>query len=375
MRTIFIIGHNDLRMFLRNPASYIWLIGIPVIMIFFVSMGARAPGGPNAPRPSVRVENHDEGFLGGIFLAELGEQGLRIEDASARDAKRGITIPADFTANVLERKRVELEFFRVEGSDDAQAALIQIRLFRAVVALNAHLIEAVKRNGGAAPQKEAMRAMVDAANPVVLQTTFAGRKPTPVGYSQSVPAMMVMYVLINLMIFGGAALANDRRAGVLRRMVANPVRRRELIFGKLYGLLLLGLVQVAFYVIAGRYAFDVPFGDNLPGVMLLMFALAWMAAGLGLLIGSMSRSEDKVVGISLAIGLPMAALGGCWWPMEVMPDSVQTAVQVLPTTWAMNGLHQLITFGAGFGSVISALLVLAGFGLVANLAAIRFFRV
>lgn len=376
MRNVFTIGHQDLRLILRDRSSYIWLLVIPLLMVWFVSFTARGPGGPNTPRPTLQIDNRDAGFMGRVFLKELGQEGLRLQKpGEPGTARRGLVIPEDFTSRVLEKKRVELRFFEIEGSDDATSTLVGFRLFRALVAFNAHLVEHVKNTGAAPIDETGLLATVEGPNRIALAASFGGRKPSPVGFNHSVPAMMVMYVLLNLMTFGGASVANDRRRGVLRRLTASPVRRFELILGKMYGLLLLGLAQVGLYVLVGQFGLGVDFGENIVGVIVLMMLLAWVAAGLGVLIGSLLRSEDKVIGLCLAIALPAAALGGCWWPLELVPDYLRTVSLLVPTGWAMNGLHQLITFGAGFTSVIPALLVLATFGLAANLAAIRFFRV
>ncbi|HEY9175556.1 MAG TPA: ABC transporter permease, partial [Verrucomicrobiae bacterium] len=73
-------------------------------------------------------------------------------------------------------------------------------------------------------------------------------------------------------------------------------------------------------------------------------------------------------------GLLMAALGGCWWPLEVAPSALKVIALCLPTGWALQALHQLISFGSGLGAVVVPLLVLLGFGGAANLLAARFFR-
>jgi ABC-2 type transport system permease protein len=69
-----------------------------------------------------------------------------------------------------------------------------------------------------------------------------------------------------------------------------------------------------------------------------------------------------------------AALGGCWWPLEIAPPALKTVALCLPTGWALAALHQLISFGSGFGAVVKPLAVLSGFGALANLLAARFFR-
>ena len=70
----------------------------------------------------------------------------------------------------------------------------------------------------------------------------------------------------------------------------------------------------------------------------------------------------------------MAALGGCWWPMEVVPDFAKMIGSVIPTAWAMSALHQLISFGGGLQQITTELLLLAGFAVVSTVLAARFLR-
>jgi ABC-2 type transport system permease protein len=70
----------------------------------------------------------------------------------------------------------------------------------------------------------------------------------------------------------------------------------------------------------------------------------------------------------------MAALGGCWWPLEIGPPALKTIALCLPTGWALLTLHRLISFGSDFSAVLTPLAVLAGFGAAANVLAARFFR-
>ena len=72
--------------------------------------------------------------------------------------------------------------------------------------------------------------------------------------------------------------------------------------------------------------------------------------------------------------LVMAALGGCWWPMEVMPDFMKTIGHLFPTAWAMDTLAQLMSFGGGLAQIQLELLILACFALVTTGLAARFLR-
>jgi ABC-type multidrug transport system permease subunit len=70
----------------------------------------------------------------------------------------------------------------------------------------------------------------------------------------------------------------------------------------------------------------------------------------------------------------MGALGGCWWPLEVVSDTMSTIGHFFPTAWTMDALHRLISFGGELSEITQELAVLAGFGVVANFGAARFFR-
>lgn len=376
MKHIFAIGHNDLLLFMKSKAAYIWLFAVPLAFTYFMGFANRGPGDPYNRRPPVLVENHDTGFLGQVFLEELDTQGMWLLNPTNRDAAaRTIRIPTNFTSQVLSGAQSKVGFFNRDGSAESDAAIIEVRLARALIAINSHLLEAASQtNAPATLSEQQLRAVIKRPNPVSLKATFAGRQPVPSGFNFSLPGNLVMYLMMNLMIFGGASMAAERRNGVIRRLMVHPVRKLELVTGKIYGLLLLGVVQILFFLAVGKFVMGVPLGANLPTVMVTLLVLGWVASALGVLVGSLFAAEDRVTGICVLMGLLMGALGGCWWPLEIAPTTMQKLALCLPTGWALKALHQLISFGSGFEAALLPLVVLLGFGLTANLLAARFFR-
>ena len=227
VKRVLLIGHNDIRLFLRMKAGYVWLFLVPLVFVYFFGMAFRGPGAPANPRPDVLVENRDTGFLGTLLMEELDAQGMRLVDQTKRDeAERGIRIPADFTAKVIKTEPVKVEFFQVEGSGAESAFLIELRLIRAVVALNSHLLELASR--GHKPVNEVeLRPLAKAENLVSLKAQFAGRNPTPAGFNQSLPGTLVQFLMMNLMIFGGASIADSPMGTCDRQGLRTiPVGRR-----------------------------------------------------------------------------------------------------------------------------------------------------
>jgi ABC-2 type transport system permease protein len=381
MNNILVIARNELRLFFKNRAAYVWIFVVPVLFVALFSFIPIGSGKSSNRFPPVLVENADTGFLGKIYDDVLGAQGLwRLDPAKDKRNKpvAKIRIPADFTARLLAKQPANVEFtvLPAGGNASSDAGLIEARILRSLIVMNARLLEAAGKDAAHwPPTEESFRAVMEKPALVALDAKFAGRRPIPTGVGFSLPGNLTYFLMMNLLIFGGSALAGTRRSGVLKRLLTLPVRRSELVTGQILGLWLLGAVQIVFLLLVGRFALQLNLGANLPGVLLVLFVFAWVAAALGVLVGSVFDKPDRVVGVCVLVSMAMAILGGCWVPAELMPEAMRTAGHCIPTGWALDALHQLITFGGDFGTIVKPVLVLAGFGLAATAAAARWFRV
>lgn len=377
MKHILHIGHTDLRLFFKHKAAaYVWLFAAPLAMMYFFGLVVRGPGKAYNRTPPVRIENADTNFLGRLFLDELTAQGMWVLGPTDREKPvRIIRVPAELTENALALKPTKVRLLKGEDSGEADGALIEARLVRALIAMNGYLLEAAGGTNSLATLTEGqLREVMAKPNPVSLHAHFAGRKPVPAGFNFSLPGNLVMYVMMNLLIFGGVAMAAERRNGVIKRLMVHPITRLELVMGKIYGLMLLGVAQILFFLAVGKFFLHVNLGANLAAVILTLLVFAWVAASLGVLVGSLLAAEDRIIGVCVLASLLMAALGGCWWPLEIGPPLMKTVALVTPNGWAMQALHRLISFGYGFDAVLTPLAVLLAFGAGANLLAARFFR-
>jgi ABC-type multidrug transport system permease subunit len=377
MQRILDIGHNDLRLFFKSKTAYVWLFLIPTAFVYFLGFASRDTGDPSNHQAPVLIDNRDTNFLSRALLAEMNSQGMWVVDpTNAARAARELHIPADFTERTLQGQKTRLLFLRREGAGESDGAMLELRLTRALIGLNGHLLEAAGKDGTIANLTEnSLRAIREAPNPVLLNSRFAGRKPVPSGFNFSLPGNLVMYLMLNLLVFGGTSMAASRRTGILKRLTTSGASRQEIVLGKIYGDTLLGGAQIVYFLLLGKFAFHVNLGANLPGVILVLLILSWVAGALGVLVGSCLASEDRVIPVCVLTSLLMGALGGCWWPMEIAPPVFKTIALCLPTGWALFALNQLISFGAGLQAALWPMAVLLGFGAVASVLSIRFFRV
>jgi ABC-2 type transport system permease protein len=94
---------------------------------------------------------------------------------------------------------------------------------------------------------------------------------------------------------------------------------------------------------------------------IMMIASTLAAASLGTMLGAFVKTESQANGLSIMLGMVMALLGGCWYPIELFPAAVRTAVQIFPTTWAMQGMLGVIQRGQGVTGILPEAGVLFGF--------------
>jgi ABC-type multidrug transport system permease subunit len=198
---------------------------------------------------------------------------------------------------------------------------------------------------------------------VTLAVESAGVRLTPPsGFQQSVPGNLVMFIMLVMFTSGSVTLTIERNNGILRRLASAPVSRYAVVAGKLGARMALGVVQIAFAMIVGTVLFRVEWGPHPLSVVILLLAYAVLAATAGMLLGNFATSDGQAIGIGVVTTNVLAALGGCWWPIEITPGWAQKLSLLLPTGWTMDALHRLMSFGAAPPEI---LLHLAALGLLA----------
>jgi hypothetical protein len=153
MKAIFEIARNDLRLFLRERTSWIWLVVVPLAFVYFMGFAARGPGGPVTPTAEVRIENLDDGLFGSAAARDAGGTRPARGAAGQRGGQTRHHHPAEFTERVLARQQVDLDFFKVGDADDAAAAMVELRLVRALIVMNSLLVEHAIASTARAPRR------------------------------------------------------------------------------------------------------------------------------------------------------------------------------------------------------------------------------
>jgi ABC-2 type transport system permease protein len=167
---------------------------------------------------------------------------------------------------------------------------------------------------------------------------------------------------------------SSSQRGTLRRLLTTPTGSATYLQGTILGQVGTALVQMLLLVGFGIAVMHLNWGQDPAALALILLATALAGAALGTMLGAFVRSEGQAGGLSWMLGMLMALLGGCWYPAELFPPFVRTASLVLPTTWAMRGMLNLVSRGLGMAGVLVPSAVLLGMAAVCFLIGVKRFR-
>jgi ABC-2 type transport system permease protein len=277
------------------------------------------------------------------------------------EAKVALVVPADYAASLSRGTTARVQLI-VDGSDPQTVASATNTAASLVVARSSELM--VKKLG-AAGQRLVFEPMSLEAN-----TWYNPELRTAV---YVVPGLIGVILTMTMVMLTAMAIARERERGTLEQLIVSPVRKLELILGKIVPYTVIGYVQMTLVLLAGRLVFQVP----LQGSLLLLYALAFVfiAANLalGLFFSTLAKTQQQAMQMSFFFLLPNILLSGFMFPFEGMPRPAQFMAQALPLTHFLRIVRSITLKGGGFPDVRAELVWLVGlFVVLVALASARF---
>ncbi|MDP6511543.1 MAG: ABC transporter permease, partial [Dehalococcoidia bacterium] len=99
-------------------------------------------------------------------------------------------------------------------------------------------------------------------------------------------------------------------------------------------------------------------------IFLLVLVLATTSLNMGIFFSTFARNEFQVMQFIPLVIVPQLFLGGVLVPVEQMPGYLQAVSRVLPLTYAIRGLRDIMVRGEGLEGVVTELGILAGFAIM-----------
>lgn len=184
------------------------------------------------------------------------------------------------------------------------------------------------------------------------------------------------WALASAGVFGASqTLVSWRTKGILRRLQLSPAPVPTVFAARVAVSLGIALVQFALFVIVAQLPM---FGLQLSGAwwmavpMVIAGVLAFLS--IGMVIGAWAKTQETAQAVTQLIVLPMAFLGGSFFPLDASPGWMKTLSYIFPLRYLNEGMLNVMGRGLGPSSALPQIGVLLGVAVVGALVAVRLFR-
>jgi ABC-2 type transport system permease protein len=207
------------------------------------------------------------------------------------------------------------------------------------------------------------------AVPLVVMTLIGLSFPESNVLDYIAPALLATLALFFSFLLTGISFLRERSQGTMERLMASPVSRLDIVVGYLFGFFIFALTQTLIILLFTIYVLDVHYSGDLWQIFVFQVVIITGAVNLGIFISTFARSEFQMVQFIPLIIVPQIFLCGVIWPVEQMPDYLQWLSKIMPLTYAVDGLRDIMLAGKNLLDVGFDLAVLIGFAIITSILA------
>ncbi|MBT2262288.1 ABC transporter permease [Bacillus safensis] len=362
---------KDLLLFFRDKKSFFTLFFMPIILIAILG----AAFGDNMKKDSeirinsfrVGITDQDKSATSKMFLSTVSKSELsdifdvkvtsknQLEkDLNSRDITMGIIIKPNFEKSLLNYDHVQLNILKGPNSNLQEMVLknVVLQFFQ-----NYHMNRIlVPLNQG----KEVEIASDQLKKELVNERNIHINSQPITSFQYYAGGMGVLFLLMTVVFLVGSMI-EEKEEDVYKRLIVSKLSNTSYIVGKLLGIVLMSMIQLAVIILFTSFVFKVNWGEPFTVVMIgCSFILN--AAGFGVLIGSFINREKTFNSVGILGTQVLAALGGSMVPLYLFPQWVIDISYFLPNSLALQMFLKSMA-GADFSEIQSGLLLSCGMGL------------
>ncbi|HEY7484125.1 MAG TPA: ABC transporter permease [Streptosporangiaceae bacterium] len=375
MGTVLLIAGKDLRQRLRDRSLLMMALALPFALSFIFNLVFGGVDDGEIARYAVADEDHGAAathFVDDVLrpIERQGVIALRTVPSAAegrRLADRGdvaavFVIPAGFTAAAQAGRPATL---RVVGNVDSP---VRVQVARSIAESYTAQLNSVQlsvvvaaRGAPANPEQAAALARQAAAVPAPVAVADSSATRRELDTKTYYAAGMAVFFLFFTVQFGVNSLLDERRDGTMARLLAAPIPRSAILWGKLTASFVVGVVSMFVLIAATQLLLGARWG-NLAGVALLVVAGVLAATGVMALVATLAKTAEQSGNWQAIIAIVLGMLGGVFFPIS-QATGVGWLSYATPHRWFMQGLADL-SGGGGIGIVLPAAGAMAAFAAV-----------
>jgi len=368
MRTIRFLLQKEFLQIFRNKGMLPIIFVMPVVQLIILSNAATFELNKvnfylvdhNHSTTSQELVSHFEST--GYFKLNGYSQSVDdgIQSILAGRDEMVLTIPPNFERDLKARKHADLQLI-INGVDGSIANLI-LSYSQSIIG---------KYNASIQPTVRQLDVNHNVGQINVQSVNWYNPELNYINYM--VPGILVVLVTMIGMFLSGMNIVREREIGTIEQLNVTPIKRYQFITGKLLPFWIIGLFEMAFGLGIARWGFGIPFVGSFWLVMLITAIYLLAVQGLGLLISTMTDTQQQAMFIAWFISVVFILMGGLFTPIESMPIWAQRLTWINPIAYFIEIMRMVLLKGAGIKDIwelTTALLVMAG--IVLTLAISRY---
>jgi len=188
------------------------------------------------------------------------------------------------------------------------------------------------------------------------------------------PGLLGTFVMFFTFLLTGVSFLRERAQGTLERLMTTTVARGDILVGYLLGFLLFATIQATVILTFTIVALQIEYHGNIIEIVAVLLLVVVVAVNLGIFVSTFANNEFQVVQFIPIVLLPQIFLSGVIIPTDQMPAVMEAISVVLPLTYAVEGLREIMVMDQSLADVWTDLVILAGFGLGLLIAAVATLR-
>jgi ABC-2 type transport system permease protein len=295
-----------------------------------------------------------------IFVRDEKEIKRLIDESQV---KMGLVLPWDFSKTIKAGRKASVQVL-LDGTDSNTANII---LSYVQTIANQYTQEKtflkIEQMGGKRPHFP-----VDGETRVWFNEELESK-------NYFIPGLVAVIMSIIGVLLTGQVIVREWERGTMELLISTPVRKGELIIGKLFPYFFLGLLDLSLAVLMGKWVFQVPFRGSIILLFLLSAIYILVALSLGLTISTTARTQLLANQMAMVIGfLPTFLLSGFTFVIANMPTWLQLITYGIAPRYYVTILKEIFLKGAGLSFLWTETLVLIGMALVGLWVATKIFK-
>ncbi len=367
MQDTFWLVSKTLRTTFRSKKNILLYLITPLAGIF---MALLAYGGQDKVT-TIGVVNYDQGTISTETIAYLKKlDHLKVEeikDTSVTDKltsgsiDSAVTFEHGYSESVLSGKPDHIDITSIKG--ESVTGFIKTYLYQYID----HLTVIATAVDGDSDQF--MRMYNDFRHEdFQLKTTALKDSSTSKNMTYMTVGFLIMIMMYSANNLSEIILA-EKENRTYFRLLSTPVTAQKYIFSNVIVNMIVMIIQIVATLSALSLVFHIDLNIPLWKALVVMVIFSLIAVGLSLVIVAFSNGRKSASGLSILLITPTSMLSGCFWPIEIMPKSIQKISEFLPQRWTLDTLSKLQE-GHDFGSLYLNILILFAFAAAFFLVAI-----